>query len=381
MSDNKKIGFDILENSDMSTIDEIGTGKMKIDKNARDRMLNIAFREYETKKKKLGINQVFSYENSEMAESVSGVEVCGRKKFTHIIYIALCSAAVIALIVGSFSIFSRPKHITPLINNPIAEVTSTVSTTTVTITSTATSSVNNFVTSKVTVTEKGTTTINDTTSETSVITAVTEATTEQKQSDINVSYPYTNPHTDRTDITQKELEAAAVSAIKKLSLEKKNLPPVPDLEVNYRYSFYDFNADSVPELIVSQEHILGTQYMYVYDGREYVLAKFNGHDMDGNEKVHEVALDGIDAFTVKSIFGLHGHQGGSQSFILYMDSDNTITPLHEYTYYRYYEGGRLTDEYPSDDNLMMFKYFSDEYDLYEHAELNWTVYNDLVEEE
>ena len=115
--------------------------------------------------------------------------------------------------------------------------------------------------------------------------------------------------------------------------------------------------------------------MYVYDGNEYVIAHFNGHDIDGNEKVHETALFIVDAFTEKNIIGICGHSAGNQSFILYMDSDNTITPLHEYTYYRYYENGRLTEENFSDTVLLMFKRFYDEYETYERVELNWTVYN------
>ncbi|MBQ6252738.1 hypothetical protein [Ruminococcus sp.] len=52
MNDMKKIGFDILENSDINTIEEIGTGKMNIDKNARERMLKNTMKKYEAEKKK-----------------------------------------------------------------------------------------------------------------------------------------------------------------------------------------------------------------------------------------------------------------------------------------------------------------------------------------
>ncbi|MBQ6181231.1 MAG: hypothetical protein IJK31_06035 [Ruminococcus sp.] len=46
MSSNKEIGFDILENSDLDSVEEIGTENMNIDKNARDRMLKITMDKY-----------------------------------------------------------------------------------------------------------------------------------------------------------------------------------------------------------------------------------------------------------------------------------------------------------------------------------------------
>ena len=377
MSDNKKIGFDILENSDINTIEQIGTDKMNIDKNARDRMLKNTMRKYESEKQKCGISQSMSDEDTESADSVTGVEMYERKKIPHIIYIALCSAAAIALAVGSIALFSRQRQLTPDIKNPIAEVTST--TTTVTSTSAAASTGNSAVTSKVTGTETktATTTQSTTTAEASATTAVTETATEQKPSESAVSAPYANPHTDHTDITQEELEAAAVRAVKNLirdNTEFQNLNP--QMEFKYSYAFYDVNTDSVPELFVTKRYVLQEQYMYVYDGKEYIIARFNGHDMDGNAKVHEVTRDNIDVFTANNTIAMLGHQAGSQSFILHIDPDNTITPLHEYTYYRYYENGRMTEENLSDTELLMFKHFCDEYDTYERIELEWTVYTD-----
>ena len=382
MSDKKMIGFDILENSDMDTIEKIGTGKMNIDKNARDRMLKISMREYEAKKKELGIKATSSSENIETAESVTGVEAYDRKKLPHIIYIALCSAAAIALTVGSIAMFKHQKQITPD-NSPIAEVTSTAAATTVIGTSVSTAQNNSAVTSKVAETGTETTSAltNTTTAETSATAAVTETAAEQKPANTTVSASYTNPHTDRTDITQEELEAAAVRAVQGLIRDNAEFQALnPQMEFTFSYAFYDVNGDSVPELFITKSFVLRNQYMYVYDGNEYVSARFNGHDMDGNEKVHEVAWDNVDVFTAKNTIGMHGHQGGAQSFILYMDSDNTITPLHEYTFYKYYENGRLTEEYPPDNDLMKFKYFCEEYQSYERVELNWTVYNDTNDE-
>lgn len=382
MSDNKKIGFDILEKSDMDTIEKIGTDKMNIDKNARDRMLKNSMRGYETKKKELGITKASPSESSEIDQSVTGVEIYKRRKLPHIIYIALCSAAAIALTVVSITMFKHQNQITPDIQNTIAEITSTAAATAVTHTSVTTAPNNSVVTSKISETTTTTTISNTTTAEASTAVTVTETAPEQKPSDTAVSAPYQNPHTDRTDITQEELEAAAVRAVQELIRDNKEFQALnPQMEFTFSYAFYDVNADSVPELFIRKLYMLMETYMYVYDGKDYVKAHFNGHDMNGNEKVHEAALDNVDVFTAKNTIGLLGHQGGSQSFILYMDHDNTITPLHEYTYYRYYENGRLTAEYPSDNDLMKFKYFCDEYQSYERVELNWTDYADINYEE
>ena len=384
MSANKKIGFDILENSDMDTIEIIGTDKMNIDKNARDRMLKNSMREYEVKKKELGITQTSPSESSETAESVTGVEAYERRKLPHIIYIALCSAAAITLTVVSITMLKHQKLITPDIQNPITEITSSAATTAVTDTSVTIAPNNSVVTSKVTKTQITTTTTirNTTTVEASTTVTVTETTGEQKPSDIAGSASYPNPHTDRTDITQEELEAAAVRAVKELKRDNAEFPALnPQMEFTFSYAFYDVNSDSVPELFISKNYILRSQYMYVYDGKDYVKAHFNGHDIYGNEKVHEATLENIDVFTTKKIIGMLGHQAGAQSFILYMDSDNTITPLHEYTYYRYYENGRLAEENLSGDDLTQFKYFCDEYQSYELVELNWIDYTDINYEE
>ena len=183
MSDNKKIGFDILENSDINTIEQIGTNKMNINKSARDRMLKNTMQKYENQKQRLGISQPVPDEGNESADSVTGVEMYDRKKVPHIIYIALCSAAAIALAVGSIAMFSRQKNITPDIKNPVAEITSTASTATVTSTSATASTANSAVTSKVTGTEtKSTTTAQSTTTaEASTTADVTETTSENKQ--------------------------------------------------------------------------------------------------------------------------------------------------------------------------------------------------------
>ena len=55
MSDKKELGFDILENADINTVEEIGHDTMNIDKDARDRMLKNTMKKYESEKKEQGI--------------------------------------------------------------------------------------------------------------------------------------------------------------------------------------------------------------------------------------------------------------------------------------------------------------------------------------
>ncbi|MBR3283203.1 MAG: hypothetical protein IKI56_07895, partial [Ruminococcus sp.] len=62
-------------------------------------------------------------------------------------------------------------------------------------------------------------------------------------------------------------------------------------------------------------------------------------------------------------------------FILYMGDDNTITPLYEYTLYRSYKDGRLSEEYTNDGDLGKFGEFLDMYRSYGERELNWIEYD------
>lgn len=124
MSENKEIGFDILEDSDINTVEEIGTEKMKIDEEARERMLKITMKKYEKEKKLLG-NETEGVASAEgYADSVSGVDSYDQHKITHFIYIALCSAAAVAIIAGSiFMLKNNGRTYKPQISDPIIEAT------------------------------------------------------------------------------------------------------------------------------------------------------------------------------------------------------------------------------------------------------------------
>lgn len=124
MSENKEIGFDILEDSDINTVEEIGTEKMEIDEEARERMLKITMKKYE-KEKKLLVNETEGAASAEgYADSVSGVDSYKQHKISNIIYIALCSAAAVAIIAGSiFMLKNNGRTYKPQISDPIIEAT------------------------------------------------------------------------------------------------------------------------------------------------------------------------------------------------------------------------------------------------------------------
>ena len=394
MSENKKIGFDILENSDINTVEEIGTEKMDIDKNARDRMLKITMKKYAEEKKLLGSESEATHSADEYADSVSGVDNYKQHRIPHFIYVALCSAAAVAIAAGSiFMLKHNGRTHSPKVSDPIIEATTVTTETSYTtdknVTTNTTVSTTSAKTTKSSVkttanpseTSSANGTSNSTAKADNDSSAITTA-SNAHEPDSNEAVAHANPHTDRKDITQEELDAAAEKAVKEVINEHNEFVNSNGNQLDsyfdfvVKYALYDVNEDSVPELFVSSSYILAKKYMYVYDGKDYIIARFNGHDMDGREKEHEVILDNIDVFAENHTIGMLGHQGGSQSFILSMGADNSIAPLDEYTLYRYYKNGRLTEEYQDSYDLKKFQYFCEEYMSHELRELDWTVYTE-----
>ena len=292
---------------------------------------------------------------------------------------SLCSAAAVALVGGSIFAFSRRNRVTPDTKDPVV-VATTVETSTKPGTSVTTDQDHAIVTVTATGTETGTkaaaTTANSTTTTAATTAKAEEATDtetapEDKPAEAETAGAYTNPHTDRENITQEELEAAALRAVKEINnADKASMP-----ELDTGYSFYDVNSDSVPELFIWSSSVLSRKYMLVYDGSEYVIARFNGHDKDGKVQVFEVTTENVDVFKGSNTFGMMGHQAGSQSFILSLGEDNTITPVYEYTQYGIYKNGESTGERAFDSDTSNFKDFADKYMANNIKELEWTIYN------
>ena len=377
MSDKKELGFDILENADINTVEEIGHDTMNIDKDARDRMLKNTMKKYESEKKEQGIESKGVLKSEDYADSVTGVDSYRDGKLPRIVYILLSSAAVIALIAGGLLVFNHFNVQPPNIPDPIIEVT----TATTDISTTEISGTTNSTSKATAKTSSLTTATSDTTS--SASTENTSSTTTETTTTVKADEPseitqtvFVNPHTDRRDITQEELDSARIRAIEKLIADGYNGTAGSE-EIWYEY--VDINGNSIPELFVCCAGMpVGKFVLLVYDGEDYIRESFNGHDYYGNYVGLETAAYSIRFDPEKHIIGILGHQGGDPIHILYLDTDNTITVLDEYTHIKTFKNGRATDTYDDgDDTLEYFGLFCQMVESsYSWKAYEWTKYNE-----
>lgn len=236
MSDNKELGFDILENSGINTIEDIGTEKISVDRKDMERMLKNTMKKYE--KQKQGAVSRITNETNEEADSVSGVEVRERRNIPHIIYITLCSAAAVALIAGNIVMFSRHNNTAPGFNDPMAQVTSAVSGTSVTTSLSEASS---------TVTETGTET-------TSTMSSVTS---EAVMTDVTVT---DDTAADPDSITDWKTAYRQVL---------NDFMASEDFGENSTWDLQDIDNDGTPELMISEAkyRISGVFFYYYENGK------------------------------------------------------------------------------------------------------------------
>lgn len=377
MSDKNDLGFDILENADINTVEEIGHDFMSIDKDARDRMLKNTMKKYENAKKEQGVESKGVLKSEDYADSVTGVESYRDGKLPRIVYILLSSAAVIALITVGLLVFNHFNVRPPTNPDPIIEVT----TATTDISTTGISGTTNSTSNATAKTSSLTTATSDTTS--SASTENTSSTTTETTTTVKTDEPseitqtvFVNPHTDRRDITQEELDSARIRAIEKLVSDGYNGTAGSE-EIWYEY--VDINGNSIPELFVCCAGMpVGKFVLLVYDGEDYIRASFNGHDYYGNYVGLETAAYSIRFDPEKHIIGILGHQGGDPIHILYLDTDNTITVLDEYTHIKTFKNGRATDTYDDgDDTLEYFGLFCQMLESsYSWKVYEWTKYNE-----
>ena len=377
MSDKKDLGFDILENADINTVEEIGHDFMSIDKDARDRMLKNTMKKYENAKKEQGVESKGVLKSEDYADSVTGVESYRDGKLPRIVYILLSSAAVIALITVGLLVFNHFNVRPPTNPDPIIEVT----TATTDISTTGISGTTNSTSKATAKTSSLTTATSDTTS--SASTENTSSTTTETTTTVKTDEPseitqtvFVNPHTDRRDITQEELDSARIRAIEKLVADGYNGTAGSE-EIWYEY--VDINGNSIPELFVCCAGMpVGKFVLLVYDGEDYIRASFNGHDYYGNYVGLETDAYSIRFDPEKHIIGILGHQGGDPIHILYLDTDNTITVLDEYTHIKTFKNGRATDTYDDgDDTLEHFGLFCQMLESsYSWKVYEWTKYNE-----
>ncbi|WP_303796125.1 hypothetical protein [Ruminococcus flavefaciens] len=204
MSENKEIGFDILEDSDINTVEEIGTEKMEIDEEARERMLKITMKKYEKEKKLLGNETEGAASAEGYADSVSGVDSYKKHKISNIIYIALCSAAAVAIIAGSlFMLKNNGRTYKPQISDPIIEATTVTTSAAVTATDEAAQTTIKAVTKSSTAKR---TTASATTTKTTTTAAVTSTNAPEPVTDVPEPEPEREP-------TEEDREKEVLDAV------------------------------------------------------------------------------------------------------------------------------------------------------------------------
>ena len=206
MSENKEIGFDILEDSDINTVEEIGTEKMEIDEEARERMLKITMKKYEKEKKLLGNETEGAASAEGYADSVSGVDSYKKHKISNIIYIALCSAAAVAIIAGSiFMLKNNGRTYKPQISDPIIEATTVTTSAAVTATDEAAQTTIKAVTKSSTAKR---TTASATTTKTTTTAVVTST---------NAPEPVTDAPEPEREPTEEDREKEVLDAVYNIS--------------------------------------------------------------------------------------------------------------------------------------------------------------------
>ena len=238
--------------SGINTIEDIGTEKMSVDKKEMDRILKNTMKKYEKQKREQGIIPHTAANNDEAADSVSGVEVHDRRNISHIVYVALCSAAAVALIVGSIAMLSRNKMTTPDIHDPMVEVTTTVS---------SVAETTSLGAAAVIVTKTGT-------AATEITSSAASSTTTAEVSADNVTPPDDDNTADWKTAYRKALYDFMESEIYSGNMSTWDLQ--------------DIDNDGIPELLISaaQYHITGVMFYYYEDGKAVPVLGDDGQPME-----------------------------------------------------------------------------------------------------
>lgn len=371
MKDNREIGFDILENSDINDLEKIGADSMMIDKSARDRMLKITNKKYKEEKEMLYKEQRIG-NISENEDAVTGVENYSRKGISRIIYTALSSAAVLAIVCGSIYMLGRNKGVSPYTPEPLEKATtSIVSETTVNTTATATgttASTKNTAAAKTSVTE--TTAANATSAEntTAAVNNETPANnTEAVVTEIDPKWITKYDSIDPADATQEKLDAAFQRAMDKFMFGKNfygygkstnpyeveiDTVPIWDIKADMR----DINGDSVPELFISYDmrgESGARTIMFIYDGNDFIAPTVKGCDIDGYEMTLYIDAQWMTYDKEDKCLYLEDKSGYNFTRKIKFDSDNSFTNVAQFNYQGYYEYGELVntyDKYINSDN-------------------------------
>ena len=338
MRDNKEFGFDILEKSNMTTIEEIGTDKMSVDKKEMDRILKNTMKKYEKKKQDETYNN--TVENDEGSDLVSGVEVHEHRNISHILYIVLCSAAALVLTIGSLVMLKHNKDISPNPPDPVIEsATNTteatsLSSTKTTLTSTVTS------TGKVTGTQTETTTYTTSASDSTTTTAPISSEQNHDNDNGSETLIYNNPHTERTDITQEELDKARNNLLSQMIDDEYPIWHI-------RYAYLDINNDNIPELFTSHNYIgEGYTHMWIYDGEKYIRPSYKSRSEKMGMNEFSVCGAMINVCPEENLIFISTLLGWNDAVIIKIDKDNNLETICEYYGPGYYNGEKIENRDP-----------------------------------
>ncbi|NLT10491.1 MAG: hypothetical protein GXY08_13495 [Ruminococcus sp.] len=343
MSGSKEIGFDILENSDMNSVEEIGTEKMNIDKKARDRMLKITMDKYSEASGRQVDSQA-APEANEFVEQVSGTDKFQHSRLARIIGFAACSAAAVALIAGGMFVYKHNASPENTVSDPAGVIIIT------------------------TVTE-GTTAEPD---------VEEEETTESEGLSLGIDADFISPnfYTVRTDITQEELNAACKRYLDQLSKDRSEIWDIC-------YAFNDVNHDNRPELFIKYSNPgVGGEAMLVYDGKEYKSARFMSSVSNFKTVENDIAGDVINICPEKSLVyvsSLDRFTGIYNSQIIWLDKNNAAATAFELNDSGYYMGGNLICRPADEKDKKPQNEFDAVYNSYNWQELEYTPYEDKVE--
>ena len=133
----------------------------------------------------------------------------------------------------------------------------------------------------------------------------------------NVDILCSNPHTDRRDITQEELDKSCMRMLGELENAE-------DAIWNIKYAYNDVNNDGVPELFIGYNYIgEGYIHMFVYDGEKYTPASFKSRFTLEGRNERTVGGQNILICPEENLIFTDYLMGMSESQILEIDKGST----------------------------------------------------------
>ena len=235
MKDNKRIGFEVLENTDTDKITEMGADSPIISKSARERMRRMSMKKYEESS---GIADRTSIDTEDDDYTVSGPTEDYRRLTIKRVMTAAASCAAALVLIGTSVLLLRKKPQAPPAINESDVVTA------ITAVSTDQNTSTTYVTTSVS-TQTG-----------EADNAITTVTT-VKVKDIRITSP----------VSQEDTDAAREKLMDSLIHSDEQIYDI-------QYKNMDLNADGIPEVVVYAQNL--AQYsliVYRYNGSKYVCDK------------------------------------------------------------------------------------------------------------